>query len=143
MDPLAHRHWCSSHVAAEGETTRNLAEHAARRANRCSGRPDFGYRSESASVRRRRIWYFQRGTLLQTAWVSTAVLRSAWRLLVPDLFTLKRRGQIRASGEAKCALVVGAETLTRIIDWNDRGTCVLFADARARWFCSIERTRES
>ena len=31
-------------------------------------------------------------------------------------------------GEAKCALVVGAETLTRIIDWNDRGTCVLFAD---------------
>jgi 3-oxoacyl-[acyl-carrier-protein] synthase-3 len=31
-------------------------------------------------------------------------------------------------GEAKCALVVGAETLTRIVDWNDRGTCVLFAD---------------
>ena len=31
-------------------------------------------------------------------------------------------------GESKCALVVGAETLTRIIDWNDRGTCVLFAD---------------
>jgi 3-oxoacyl-[acyl-carrier-protein] synthase-3 len=31
-------------------------------------------------------------------------------------------------GESKCALVVGAETLTRIVDWNDRGTCVLFAD---------------
>jgi 3-oxoacyl-[acyl-carrier-protein] synthase III len=31
-------------------------------------------------------------------------------------------------GDAKCALVVGAETLTRIVDWNDRGTCVLFAD---------------
>ena len=31
-------------------------------------------------------------------------------------------------GEAKCALVVGAETLTRIVDWKDRGTCVLFAD---------------
>jgi 3-oxoacyl-[acyl-carrier-protein] synthase-3 len=31
-------------------------------------------------------------------------------------------------GESKCALVVGAETLTRIVDWTDRGTCVLFAD---------------
>lgn len=29
---------------------------------------------------------------------------------------------------ARCALVVGAETLSRIIDWQDRGTCVLFGD---------------
>lgn len=34
---------------------------------------------------------------------------------------------IRA-GNAKCALVIGAETFSRIIDWNDRGTCVLFGD---------------
>jgi 3-oxoacyl-[acyl-carrier-protein] synthase-3 len=32
------------------------------------------------------------------------------------------------SGSAKTALVVGAETLTRMIDWSDRGTCVLFGD---------------
>lgn len=31
-------------------------------------------------------------------------------------------------GSAKCALVVGAETLSRILDWNDRTTCVLFGD---------------
>jgi 3-oxoacyl-[acyl-carrier-protein] synthase-3 len=29
---------------------------------------------------------------------------------------------------AKCALVIGAETLSRILDWTDRGTCVLFGD---------------
>ena len=29
---------------------------------------------------------------------------------------------------AKCALVIGAETLSRIIDWNDRSTCILFGD---------------
>ncbi len=34
---------------------------------------------------------------------------------------------IRA-GSAKCALVVGAETLSRILDWTDRSTCVLFGD---------------
>ena len=32
------------------------------------------------------------------------------------------------SGAAKTALVVGAETLTRMLDWNDRSTCVLFGD---------------
>ncbi len=31
-------------------------------------------------------------------------------------------------GAAKCALVIGAETMTRLMDWNDRGTCVLFGD---------------
>lgn len=34
---------------------------------------------------------------------------------------------IRA-GNARCALVIGAETFSRIIDWSDRGTCVLFGD---------------
>ncbi len=32
------------------------------------------------------------------------------------------------TGAAKCALIVGAETLSRILDWNDRTTCVLFGD---------------
>ena len=32
------------------------------------------------------------------------------------------------SGDARCALVVGSETLTRMVDWNDRSTCVLFGD---------------
>ena len=32
------------------------------------------------------------------------------------------------TGKAKHALVVGAETLSKIIDWTDRGTCVLFGD---------------
>jgi len=33
-----------------------------------------------------------------------------------------------ARGHAKCALVIGAETMTRLMDWTDRGTCVLFGD---------------
>ena len=31
-------------------------------------------------------------------------------------------------GQARTALVIGAETFSRILDWNDRGTCVLFGD---------------
>lgn len=32
------------------------------------------------------------------------------------------------TGEAKCALVVGAECITKLVDWSDRNTCVLFGD---------------
>ncbi|MDH3947269.1 MAG: ketoacyl-ACP synthase III, partial [Chromatiales bacterium] len=32
------------------------------------------------------------------------------------------------TGSAQCALVIGAETLSRMVDWSDRGTCVLFGD---------------
>src|SRR3989442_12834411 len=31
-------------------------------------------------------------------------------------------------GQARTALVIGAETFSRILDWRDRGTCVLFGD---------------
>jgi 3-oxoacyl-[acyl-carrier-protein] synthase-3 len=33
-----------------------------------------------------------------------------------------------ARGQSRCALVVGAEIMTRLMDWTDRGTCVLFGD---------------
>ncbi|MDQ0463212.1 3-oxoacyl-[acyl-carrier-protein] synthase-3 [Caulobacter ginsengisoli] len=33
-----------------------------------------------------------------------------------------------ARGHSKCCLVIGAETMTRLMDWSDRGTCVLFGD---------------
>ncbi len=33
-----------------------------------------------------------------------------------------------ARGNSRCALVIGAETMTRLMDWTDRGTCVLFGD---------------
>ncbi|MDH3265990.1 MAG: ketoacyl-ACP synthase III [Gammaproteobacteria bacterium] len=32
------------------------------------------------------------------------------------------------AGEAKCALVIGAECITKLVDWSDRNTCVLFGD---------------
>ncbi len=36
--------------------------------------------------------------------------------------------QFVQTGAARCALVIGSETLTRIVDWQDRKTCVLFGD---------------
>ena len=41
---------------------------------------------------------------------------------------LSTAAQFIAAGSAERALVVGTETMSRIVDWNDRGTCVLFGD---------------
>jgi 3-oxoacyl-[acyl-carrier-protein] synthase-3 len=44
------------------------------------------------------------------------------------VYGLATADQFVRSGQAKCALVVGAEVFSRIMDWSDRGTCVLFGD---------------
>jgi 3-oxoacyl-[acyl-carrier-protein] synthase-3 len=44
------------------------------------------------------------------------------------VFALATADNFLARGQAKCALVIGAETFSRIIDWQDRGTCILFGD---------------
>ncbi|MBO9716308.1 MAG: ketoacyl-ACP synthase III [Pseudoxanthomonas sp.] len=44
------------------------------------------------------------------------------------VFALSVADQFVRSGAAKTALVIGGETLTRIVDWTDRTTCVLFGD---------------
>ena len=44
------------------------------------------------------------------------------------VYALATADKFIQSGAHKCALVVGAEVFSRILDWNDRGTCVLFGD---------------
>ncbi len=44
------------------------------------------------------------------------------------VYALATADKFIASGQHRCALVVGAEVFSRILDWNDRGTCVLFGD---------------
>src|SRR6201994_4682423 len=44
------------------------------------------------------------------------------------VFALSTADKFLRSGSHKRALVIGAETFSRILDWNDRGTCVLFGD---------------
>lgn len=44
------------------------------------------------------------------------------------VYALTTAEQFIRSGSSKCALIVGAEILSRLVDWNDRGTCVLFGD---------------
>ncbi|MDJ0748974.1 MAG: beta-ketoacyl-ACP synthase III [Woeseiaceae bacterium] len=44
------------------------------------------------------------------------------------IYALTTADKFIKAGEAKCALVMGAECITKLIDWTDRNTCVLFGD---------------
>ena len=120
----------SRHVAAEGETTTDLAEHAARRAMAAAGVTGADIDLICVGTTTPDLVFPNVGTLLQDRLgiqhgcpafsLEAACTSFVYALSVADKFV--------RLGESKCALVVGAETLTRIVDWNDRGTCVLFAD---------------
>jgi 3-oxoacyl-[acyl-carrier-protein] synthase III len=118
------------HIAADHETTVDLSEPAARRAIEAAGvRPEdidfvaFGTTTPD--------YIFPNcGVLLQQRLgcrpgcpafsIETACSGFLYALAIADKF-------VRA-GDAKCALVVGSETLSRITDWSDRATAILFAD---------------
>jgi 3-oxoacyl-[acyl-carrier-protein] synthase-3 len=117
------------HVAAEGETTTDLAEHASRRAMQDAGVTAADIDLICVGTTTPDLVFPNVGTLLQDRLgihgcpafsLEAACTGFVYALSVADKFV--------RLGESKCALVVGAETLTRIIDWKDRGTCVLFAD---------------
>ena len=117
------------HVAAEGETTTDLAEHAARRAMADAGVTAQDIDLICVGTTTPDLVFPNVGTLLQDRLgihgcpafsLEAACTGFVYALSVADKFV--------RLGEAKCALVVGAETLTRIVDWSDRGTCVIFGD---------------
>jgi 3-oxoacyl-[acyl-carrier-protein] synthase-3 len=54
------------------------------------------------------------------------------------VFALATADKFLVSGSHRTALVIGAETFSRILDWSDRGTCVLFGDGAAAMVVAAE-----
>ncbi len=117
------------HIVSEGETTLDLAEHAARNAMEAAGRGPEDIDFVVVGTTTPDQVFPNMGCLLQerlgihggTAFsLEAACTGFIYALGIADKF-------VRA-GEARCALVVGAETLSSMVDWNDRQTCVLFGD---------------
>jgi 3-oxoacyl-[acyl-carrier-protein] synthase-3 len=119
----------SRHRAAEGQMTSDLAVEAARKALDAAGRlpgevdliivatttPDLTFPATATMVQRKL------GAPIGIAFDVQAVCSGfVYAMAVADGFV--------ARGQARCALVIGAETMTRLMDWTDRGTCVLFGD---------------
>ncbi len=58
------------------------------------------------------------------------------------LYALATADSMLRTGMAKCALVIGAETFSRILDWEDRATCVLFGDGAGAFVLCAEEVAE-
>ena len=117
------------HIAAEGEATSDLATNAARRA------------LEAAGIEADDLDLIVVGTISgDYPWPATACLvqhklgtRGQATFDVSAaccgfLYALANAVSQIESGRVRRALVIGAEILTRLVDWEDRNTCVLFGD---------------
>ncbi|KFN47425.1 3-oxoacyl-ACP synthase [Arenimonas malthae CC-JY-1] len=117
------------HVVSEGETTADLAERAARAA------------MEAAGVQASELDMIVLGTTTPNLIFPSTACLVQHRLGANGcaafdvnaacsgfIFALSIADQFIRAGTCKTILVIGAETLTRMLDWSDRNTCVLFGD---------------
>ena len=118
------------HIAEAGVSSSELALQACRRALEAAGRaagevdliivatstPDYVFPS-TAAILQNKLGIKNDSPAFDLQAVCAGF---AYALPVAEKFS--------RTGSAKCALVVGAETFSRILDWQDRGTCVLFGD---------------
>ncbi|MEZ5960663.1 MAG: beta-ketoacyl-ACP synthase III [Hyphomonadaceae bacterium] len=117
------------HIAGDDERTSDLAVAASVKALQAAGRdaknidlvivatttPDLTFPATAARVQA------ELGVMQGAAFDLQAVCSGF-------IFALATADNFLARGQAKAALVIGAETFSRIMDWEDRGTCVLFGD---------------
>jgi 3-oxoacyl-[acyl-carrier-protein] synthase-3 len=117
------------HFAAEGQTTSDLGARAAQAALDDAGlstadidaiivatsTPDFTFPSVATMIQDR--LGMQNGFAYDVQAVCAGFV-----------YALANANGMIASGQAKRVLVIGAETFSRIMDWTDRGSCVLFGD---------------
>ena len=127
------------HIAGEGETTATLGAQAAQAALNASGMtaadidliivatctPDQTFPATATKIQH--MLGCNGGVAFDVAAVCSGFLYA---------FSVAE-SMIRA-GSAKNALVIGAETMTRLLDWEDRGTCVLFGDGAGAVVLSAE-----
>ena len=119
----------SRYLAADGETTATLATEACKRA------------LEAAGLEPADIGLIVLATATPDQTFPSSATKVQALLGVPDciafdvhavctgfLYALTVADSMLRSGSAKRALVIGAETFSRILDWEDRTTCVLFGD---------------
>jgi len=131
----------SRFVAGEGETTASLATDAARRALEHAGitaadidlivlataTPDQTFPSSATKVQ-------------AALGIDDCVAFDVHAVCTGFLYALSVADSMLRSGNSKTALVIGAETFSRILDWDDRATCVLFGDGAGALVLSAQET---
>ncbi|HEX8622185.1 MAG TPA: beta-ketoacyl-ACP synthase III [Allosphingosinicella sp.] len=117
------------HIAADGETTATLATEAAEKALAAAGVPAQSVGLIVLATATPDQTFPSSATRVQTALgIDDCIAFDVAAVCTGFLYALSVADNMLKGGMAEYALVIGSETFSRILDWEDRTTCVLFGD---------------
>ncbi|HCQ59728.1 MAG TPA: 3-oxoacyl-ACP synthase [Sulfitobacter sp.] len=117
------------HFAAEGETTSTMASAAARKALEDAGRDVSDVDAIVVATSTPDLTFPSAATMVQAELGMTSGFAfDVQAVCAGFVYALANANALIVSGQARNVLVIGAETFSRIMDWTDRSTCVLFGD---------------
>ncbi|GAB5434003.1 MAG: ketoacyl-ACP synthase III [Epibacterium sp.] len=117
------------HFAAEGETTSHMATRAAEAALKSAGRSADDVDAIVLATSTADLTFPSAATMVQSQLGMTKGFAfDVQAVCAGFVYALSNANALIASGQADRVLVIGAETFSRIMDWTDRSTCVLFGD---------------
>ena len=120
------------HLAADGQTTSEMATAAAQAALIDAGLVASDLDAIIVATSTADLTFPSAATMVQHALGMTkGYAFDVQAVCAGFVFALSNANALIVSGQAKRVLVIGAETFSRIMDWTDRGTCVLFGDGAA------------
>ena len=117
------------HIAVDGQTTCDLAEQAALQAIKAAGKsPQDIDLIILATTTPDKIFPSTACLLQQRLDIHGCPAFDIQAVCTGFIYALAVAEKFVKTGSAHCALVIGAETFSRVVDWTDRGTSVLFGD---------------
>jgi len=117
------------HFASEGETTSSMATAAAKAALKMAGIEAADVDAVIVATSSPDLTFPSVATMVQDQLgMKTGFAFDIQAVCAGFVFALTNANALILSGQAKRALVIGAETFSRLMDWTDRSTCVLFGD---------------
>ncbi|MFL6759989.1 beta-ketoacyl-ACP synthase III [Sphingomonas sp.] len=129
------------YIASDGETTGTLATDAARRALEHAGIDARAIDIIVLATATPDQTFPSTATKVQAALgIDDCIAFDVHAVCTGFLYALTVADSMLRSGNARTALVIGAETFSRILDWEDRATCVLFGDGAGALVLRAEET---
>ncbi len=117
------------HIAAEGETTSQLAARAALRALDSAGLSGEDIDAVILATSTADLTFPSAATMVQHAiGMKSGFAFDIQAVCAGFVYALTNANALILAGAAERVLVIGAETFSRLMDWSDRSTCVLFGD---------------
>ncbi len=117
------------HFAAEGQTTSDLAIRAAKAALADAGMEGSDIDAIILATSTADMTFPSAATMVQAGIGNTTGFAfDVQAVCAGFVYALANANALIVSGQATSVLVIGAETFSRIMDWTDRSTCVLFGD---------------